>query len=118
MTALLAAALLTIYGQPQPCTPRLMAAIAHVESRGNPWATSPTGCVGLHQVQPCYSYAPAWALRVPVVSRWEGCRILRRWQRRCGGDMGCALRAYSHGSAGLRGEGQWYADRVLGMMER
>jgi len=112
---MIAAALIlyALHGQPQPCAPDLMARIAHVESRGSVWATSPAGCVGLHQVQPRYSYAPAWALRIPAVSRWEGCRILRRWLRRCGGDLRCALRAYSHGNAGLRGDGGWYADRVL-----
>jgi hypothetical protein len=103
-----------LYGQPQPCAPQLMARIAHVESRGSVWATSPVGCVGLHQVQPKYSYAPRWALRIPVVSRWEGCRILRRWQHRCKGSLRCALRAYSHGNAGLRGEGEWYANKILG----
>lgn len=108
----LAAALL--FAHPQPCSPHLMAAIAHVESRGHVFAVSPTGCRGLHQVQPRYSLAPAWALHVPAVSRWEGCRILRRWQARCGGDMDCALRCYSHGRAGMRGVGQWYADRVMG----
>lgn len=125
MTALIAAALLLL-GDPQPCPRDLSAAIEHVESRGQTLAVSRTGARGLWQVQPRWSAWPAWALHIPAVGRWEGCRILRRWQRRararCAYERrGCrvmvrALAGYNAGVAGLRGrsvEGMNYARAVL-----
>ena len=125
MTALLAA-LLLLTSSPQPCPRDLSAAIEHVESRGHTLAVSRTGARGLWQVMPAWSRVPAPLLHVPAVGRWEGCRILRRWERRararCAWEgRGCrpmvrALAAYNAGAAGLRGrsaEGMNYARAVL-----
>lgn len=125
--AVMLAALLT--SSPQPCAHQLSRAIEHVESRGNTMAKSPTGARGLWQVQPQWSSFPAWALHIPAVSRWEGCRILRRWEKRAVNR--CAyerkkgsrcnvtrrtLAAYNAGVHGLRGrssDGEKYASAVL-----
>ncbi len=130
MTTLALLYLLTI-GHPEPCNLELGAAIEHVESRGNTWAVSRTGARGLWQVQPAWSRVPAWALHVPAVGRWEGCRILRRWQRRARArckweGRGCnarlrALAAYNAGVHGLRGQstdGRRYALAVVGRLGR
>ena len=125
MTALLAA-LLLLTSSPQPCPRDLSAAIEHVESRGHTLAVSRTGARGLWQVMPQWSRWPSWALHIPAVGRWEGCRILRRWQgrararcrhegRRCD-VMVRALAGYNAGNAGLRGRsrrGMDYARAVL-----
>jgi len=125
VTALLAA-LLLLTSSPQPCSQSLSAAIEHVESRGHTLAVSRTGARGLWQVMPQWSRWPSWALHVPAIGRWEGCRILRRWQgrarRQCRREgRGCrvmvrALAGYNAGNAGLRGRsrrGMDYARAVL-----
>lgn len=116
---------------PTDCDERLMAAIEYTESRGNPWAESHTGAIGLMQVQPEWSPWPRLALYLPAVNRAEGCRVYRRWTRRAAdrctwerskGKRGCkvkerALAAYNAGVHGLRGrspDGRAYALAVLG----
>jgi soluble lytic murein transglycosylase-like protein len=99
------------------CSPRLVAAITHVESRGSTWAVSPSNARGLMQVVPDWSPYPASLLHIPAVNRAEGCRIYKRWlvraQNRCRWERAntptsrCnpgnrALQAYSGGVAGLR----------------
>ena len=127
MTALLATLLLAL-SSPQPCSPELSAAIEHVESRGHTLAVSGAGARGLWQVMPAWSRVPAWALHVPAVGRWEGCRILRRWRRRararCAWEgRGCrvevrALAAYNAGGAGLRGRSRRGMDYALAVLAR
>ena len=125
MTTLLAALLLAL-SSPQPCAADLSRAVEHVESRGHTLAVSGAGARGLWQVMPAWSRVPAWALHIPAVGRWEGCRILRRWRRRavarCRHEgRGCrvevrALAGYNAGGAGLRGRsrrGMDYARAVL-----
>jgi len=117
-TALLLAALAWHWTPPTPDLPRgLVEAIVHVESRGNTMARTAC-CSGLMQVSRRFSRWPAWALHVPAVGRLEGVRILRRWRRRCGGDIECALRAYATGSRALRDpqHGRAYARAVLARM--
>lgn len=111
MTALLA--LWLALHQP-PLSEALERGIVRVESRGDRWAVSPVGARGLWQVRPRWALVPAWALHLPGIGEWEGRRVWRRWARRCGGDVTCALRAYACGSAGLRGRcGAGYAAVVL-----
>ena len=86
--------------------------LPHVESRGDRWAVSSLGARGRWQVVPRWSRLPGWALVVPGVGEWEGRRILRRWQRRCGGDVVCALRCYACGRRGLTGACAGYAAAV------
>lgn len=93
--------------------PGLLDAVEHVESRGNPWAVSHSGCIGLLQVCPRWASVPAWSLFIPAVNRAEGARQLADWYRR-GGSWRKAAAAYRCGWTGLRGEcGQTYARRVL-----
>mgnify|MGYP003644786255 CR=1 FL=1 len=122
--------ILTLATESPTCSPTLLDAIEHVESRGNPIAVSSTGALGLLQVQPQWAKVPRWALWVPSINRAEGCRILRRWHRRaisrCAWErrkrMGScsvtarALAAYNAGVAGLRGRskrGRGYAWVVM-----
>lgn len=136
MTAALLAAWLLLTAHPQPCSPSLSAAIEHVESRGRTLAVSGAGARGLWQVMPAWSRVPAWALHVPAVGRWEGCRILRVWRRRararCAWERAerykrrCvplvrALAAYNAGKPGLRGRStaaHKYACDVLARVNR
>lgn len=111
----LAAILMTAWlWQPADADPALIAAITHVESRGNPLADNAC-CRGLMQVSRRYARVPAWALYVPAINRLEGWRILTRWRRRCGGDTECALRAYATGNRALTDatHGRPYAVAVL-----
>ena len=113
--ALLLAALAWHWTPPTPdLPPGLVPAIVHVESRGHTMAKNAC-CSGLMQVARRYSRFPAWALHVPAIGRLEGVRILRRWRRRCRGDLKCALRAYATGTRALRDpqHGRPYALAVL-----
>ena len=116
--ALLLAALAWHWTPPAPdLPPGLVPAIIHVESRGNTMARNAC-CSGLMQVSRRFSRWPAWALHVPAIGRAEGVRILRRWRRRCRGDLTCALRAYATGNRALRDpqHGRPYALAVLARM--
>ena len=113
--ALLLAALAWHWTPPTPdLPPGLVDAIIHVESRGSTLARNAC-CSGLMQVARRYSQWPSWALHIPAIGRLEGVRILRRWRRRCGGDLTCALRAYATGNRALRDpqHGRPYALAVL-----
>jgi len=117
-TLALLAALAWHWAPPTPdLPPGLVEAIVHVESRGNTMARNAC-CSGLMQVSRRFSRWPAWALHVPAIGRAEGVRILRRWRRRCGGDLTCALRAYATGNRALRDpqHGRAYARAVLARM--
>jgi len=117
-TTLLLLALAWHWTPPTPDLPRgLVPAIVHVESRGSTMARNAC-CSGLMQVARRYSRFPAWALHIPAVNRLEGVRILRRWRRRCRGDLTCALRAYATGNRALRDpqHGRPYALAVLARM--
>ena len=95
----------------------LEAAIEHVESRGDTFAQAGSHR-GLWQVKaqfasPVVREIPA-LLHVPLVGRVEGRRMLAYWQRRCKGDMACALRGYRCGNKGLHGKcGHKYASAIL-----
>lgn len=101
----------------QPPHTDLGRAIEYVESRGHTMAVSPVGARGLWQVMPQWSSVHPLLLHVPAIGRQEGKRILRRWTRRCRGDVRCALRAYACGAKGLRGSCEWYAEAVMARVE-
>jgi len=114
-TLLLLAAVAWYWTPPTPDLPAgLVPAIVHVESRGHTMARNAC-CSGFMQVARRYARVPSWALHVPAIGRAEGVRILRRWRRRCGGDIECALRAYATGNRALRDprHGRPYAVAVL-----
>ena len=134
MTTLALAAYLLLQGLPQPFPAPMERRLVHIESRGNPQATSRKGCVGLWQVAPksacsrlwtaahkpaskariafCDQWAAALAdvWRAPVVGTLGGRAVLRRYLARCGRKRGarsqlrCALRAYACGNRALRDE--------------
>ena len=133
MSFFLIAAAWLAWGGGEQCGP-IVAAITHVESRGNTFAIGSVGERGLMQVRPRYARIPGLLLHVPALGREEGCRILQRWQsrarRRCEHErrkgLSChagtrALAAYNAGNPGLHGEssrGNAYARKVLRMLER
>ncbi len=102
--------------------PRLIRAIVHVESRGNPVVISYAGAVGLMQVMP-RSFRRWCTRRDPLCSALllyaplnlsEGCRVLQRWKRRARGNLRRSLQAYNCGNRGLRDLcGVSYANSVL-----
>lgn len=99
--------------------PRLLDAVQAVESRGNQFAISSEGCLGLYQICPRYTPLPRWALFVPALSRAEAARQLTLWRKRARGDTTTALAAYNCGNAGLRGVcGKGYATLVLSKVKR
>lgn len=120
-----------IYSHPEPCELPLVKAMEHVESHGNTWAVGKDDDRGLMQVVPKWADVPAWALHIPAVNRWEGCRILQRWQkhakarcrweRRRGYRSRCrrlsrAVAGYNAGFPGIKAEstaGADYARKVL-----
>lgn len=109
-----------ITAHPHDCDKELIAAMEHVESRGNTFAVSPAGARGLLQVIPKWSKYPAWALYIPAVNRREGCRIYKRWLGRAEGMPTLALQAYNGGNVGLQDECsrcRTYALHVLERME-
>ena len=89
-------------------------AIEHVESRGQWWVVSGSGCVGVMQVCPQWSkYPKAWLLN-PAINREEGNRILNYWYTRAHHNWHAAIAAYRCGNGGLTGKcGSYYANRVL-----
>ena len=109
--------MLAAFMMPQPtCDSALLDAISYVESRHNTFAISPAGAIGVLQVIPRWSRYPRFMLFIPAFNRVEGCRILKRWQRRAKGNLKIALRAYNGGNVGLRGECSkcdHYANAVL-----
>lgn len=91
----------------------IVAAVIHLESRGNPDVVSRDGCVGLMQVHPRWTKYSAEQLKDPAVNRQEGTRLLKYWLRRAHGNWPRALAAYNCGWRGLEGKcGTGYAQRV------
>lgn len=89
--------------------PRLLLAVAYVESRWTPGAVGSRGELGAWQTLPRYGDGSADAAG----------RILARWRARAGGDVRVALRAYNAGRRGLRGvAGVRYAARVVALSRR
>jgi len=96
--------------------------IEHHESRGNIFAKSHAGAVGLMQVMPRFrdKRIPRKALWIPFVNIHEGTRILSRWKRRSK-SWKQALMAYNAGNIGLRNESsraRHYANSVLRRWKR
>ena len=94
--------------------PRIVLAVIEVESAFNPYAVSPRGALGLMQVMPFWTrrlpHRQHNLFRVRTNLRY-GCRILRHYLNRKGGNLFRALAAYN-GSNGL----PWYPDRVYAVL--
>ena len=89
-------------------------AVEQVESGGQWWVESRSGCVGVMQVCPQWSTRTRAELFDPTVNRAEGRKILAYWLHRARGNWSRALAGYRCGNAGLRGLcGGYYARKVL-----
>lgn len=92
----------------------VLQAIEQVESKGQWWVVSKSGCVGLMQVCPKWSKYKKSELLIPEINRSEGARIFAAWLRAAKGDTTRALAAYRYGWAGLYGRrGKNYSAIVL-----
>lgn len=89
-------------------------AVEQVESGGQWWVESRSGCVGVMQVCPQWSSRTRAELFDPAVNREEGAKILEYWLHRARGNWSRALAGYRCGNAGLQGRcGGFYARKVL-----
>ncbi len=111
---------------PYQLDPRLVEAVIHVESRGNPDAVSPKGARGLMQIMPDtargYGYDPG-KLFDPDYNRMAGHAILSDYINKAHGDVRMGLMMYNAGEAGVRhpkarAQAEQYADQVLGTHHR
>lgn len=99
--------------------PKILDAICHVESKGNPDVISSENCHGQYQINPRYTPLPEWALHVPELSRAEAARHLVLWKKKTKGDTVRALAAYNCGNRALKSDcGQGYARRVLSLARK
>lgn len=88
-------------------------AVEQVESGGQWWVESRSGCVGVMQVCPRWSTRTRAELFDPNVNREEGRKALAYWLTRSHGNWHRALAGYRCGNAGLRGLcGRSYARAV------
>ena len=98
--------------------PKLIDAIIHHESKGNPNAVSSTGATGLMQIEPSvakdYGVDPK-TLTDPKVNRDLGTKYFKKLLNQNGGDTRKALIAYNQGPnrEGMAPGVEDYADRVM-----
>jgi soluble lytic murein transglycosylase-like protein len=86
--------------------PGFLAAVMHVESRGNAKAVSPKGARGLMQVMPATASRmgvkdPIVALDDPVINLRTGAAYLKTLQKRFGNDLDLVLAAYNAGEGAV-----------------
>lgn len=86
--------------------PGFLAAVMHVESRGNPKAVSPKGARGLMQLMPATASRmgvsdPIVALDDPVVNLRAGAAYLKTLQKRFGNNLDLVLAAYNAGEGAV-----------------
>ena len=86
--------------------PGFLAAVMHVESRGNPKAVSPKGARGLMQVMPATASRmgvrdPIVALDDPVINLRTGAAYLKTLQKRFGNNLDLVLAAYNAGEGAV-----------------
>lgn len=94
--------------------PHIMSGIERVESKGNWWAVSKSGCIGVMQICPRWSPVAWPALFIPQINRLEAARQLAGWHKRSHGDWDKAIAAYRCGRKGLLGKcGDKYVRAVL-----
>lgn len=93
---------------------KIIDSVEFQESRGVYSVRSNGSCTGLMQVNYHYTPFARPLLRVPIINRTIGTRMLRSWKKRAGGNMKIALASYNCGNAGLNGVcGIGYASSVL-----
>lgn len=93
---------------------KIIDSVEFQESRGEYRVKSNGSCTGLMQVNYHYTPFSRSLLRIPVINRTTGTRMLRNWKRKARGDIKTALASYNCGNAGLKGAcGSGYANSVL-----
>ena len=105
--------------------PKLLAAVAKVESNFNPGAVSPAGAVGLMQIMPATARGLGVDPADPAQAVDGAARYLAT-QLRDFGDVGLALAAYNAGPGAVRrfggippyAETRSYVSKVLGQFDR
>lgn len=99
--------------------PIILQAIEEVESNGQWWLISKSGCVGLMQICPQWSRYNRKELLHPTINRMEGERMLAYWMRKSGNNLTKALAAYNCGYGGLSKKcGSGYAAKVIRVAKR
>jgi len=97
-----------------PPMPYVIEAIEQVESKGNWYVVSKSGCIGVMQVCPKWSKVKKSELLIPEINRREGERLFTSWLKASHGNVARALAAYRYGYDGLHGKkGSDYAYAVL-----
>jgi len=117
----------------QGLQPELLLAVAYVESRFDPTATSrveidrrktgrwaseqPAGTgprfCGIMQTQAGSSWATCLVMRDLDIGYLVGARELKSWLRYCHGDVACTISGHGGGFAGVKKSPTRYASRVL-----
>ena len=87
-----------------------MLAVIHIESRGNVFALSPAGAMGIMQIMPATGEQLAWELEIPwtgpqtlfepIVNIQMGVAYLKQLEDRFG-DLSIALAAYNWGPGAI-----------------
>ena len=94
--------------------PKLLDAVAHVESGWSSAAVSRSNCRGVYQICPPQTSVPTPWLHDDLVGRMEAARMLHRWNQRAHGSWPLALQAYRCGGKGLKSKcGVAYSKAVL-----
>lgn len=97
---------ITAVGRDFNIDPGFLAAVMHVESRGNARAVSPKGARGLMQVMPATARQmgvndPIVALDDPLVNLRTGAAYLKTLQKRFGNNLDLVLAAYNAGEGAV-----------------
>lgn len=107
-------ALLTTVAAEAGCRPELVRAVAWIESGWDQSFISPTGAVGLMQLEPSAGeWVAAHLVSAPLDLRraddnvLAGSVLLRHLIQRCGGDEGAALASYYQGEASVAAHGPY-----------
>lgn len=93
---------------------KIIDSVEFTESRGEYTVKNNGSCTGLMQVNYHYTTVPRPLLKVPVINRAVGTKMLRDWYHKSGDNMKNTLAAYNCGYGGLRGScGVGYANMTL-----
>ena len=97
---------IAVVGRDFDIDPGFLAAVMHVESRGNARAVSPKGARGLMQVMPATASRmgvkdPIVALDDPVINLRTGAAYLKTLQKRFGNNLDLVLAAYNAGEGAV-----------------